>query len=114
MNLEAMRMRGRPRNRWQDKVREDGRLVGGKGWKGRIYNREEWKKFLRIARNRRILHMPRERVTGSIGLNYVMARKKKKGIKTTHQCGAVWGPKAQQSDISITTEGSSLPTRKQV
>jgi len=53
-------MRGRPRNRWHYKVREDGRLVGGKGWKERVYNREEWKKFLRMARNRRILHMPME------------------------------------------------------
>ena len=60
MNLEATRMRGRPRNRWHYKVREDGRLVGGKGWKERVYNREEWKKFLRMARNRRILHMPME------------------------------------------------------
>jgi hypothetical protein len=31
MNLEKTRLRGRPRNRWQDKVRDDGRLVGGKG-----------------------------------------------------------------------------------
>jgi len=31
MNLEATRVRGRPRNRWQDEIREDGRLVGGKG-----------------------------------------------------------------------------------
>jgi hypothetical protein len=30
MNLEATRLRGGPRNRWQDEVREDGRLVGGK------------------------------------------------------------------------------------
>jgi hypothetical protein len=28
MNFEA-RLRGRPRNRWQDKEREDGRIVGG-------------------------------------------------------------------------------------
>jgi hypothetical protein len=31
----------RPRNRWQDDVREDGRLVGGKEWKERVYNRME-------------------------------------------------------------------------
>jgi hypothetical protein len=56
MNLEATRLRGRPRNRWQDEVREDGRLVDGKGWKERVYNRGEWTKLLRTARNRRILH----------------------------------------------------------
>ena len=60
MNLETTRLRGRPRNRWQDEVREDGRLAGGKGWKERGYNREEWKKLLRTARNCRILHMPME------------------------------------------------------
>jgi hypothetical protein len=27
MNLETTRPRGRPRNRWQDEVREDGRMV---------------------------------------------------------------------------------------
>jgi hypothetical protein len=54
-NLETTRLRGRPRNRWQNEVREDGRLVGGKGWKER-----EWKKLLRTARNRHILHMPVE------------------------------------------------------
>ena len=58
INLETMRLRGRTRNRWQDEVREDERLVGGKGWKERVYNREEWKKLLRMARNRRILHVP--------------------------------------------------------
>ena len=40
MNLETTRLRGRPRNRWQDEVREDGRLVGGKGCKEGVYNRE--------------------------------------------------------------------------
>ena len=56
MNLETRKLRGRPRNRGQDKVREDRRLVGGKGWKERVYNREEWKKLLITARNCHILH----------------------------------------------------------
>ena len=60
MNLEATRLRGRPRNRWQNEMRDDGRLVGGKGWQERVYNREYWKKLLRTARNRHILHMPTE------------------------------------------------------
>jgi len=59
MNLETARLRGRPRNRWEDEVREYGRLVGGKGWKEGVYTRG-MKKLLRTARNRRILHMPME------------------------------------------------------
>jgi len=43
-------------------VREDGRIVGGEGWQEKVRNREEWKKQLRAARNRRILHMPMERI----------------------------------------------------
>ena len=60
MNLEATRLRGRPRNRWQDEMREDGRLVGQKGREERVCNREEWKKLLRMARNGHILHIPME------------------------------------------------------
>jgi len=60
MNLEAMRLRGRPRNRWQYEVREYGILVGGKWWKERVYNSGEWKKLLRTARNHHILHMAME------------------------------------------------------
>ena len=41
VNLETIRLTDRPRNRWQDELREDGRLVDGKGWKERVYNREE-------------------------------------------------------------------------
>jgi len=41
MNLETARLRGRPRNRRQDEVREDGRPVGGKEWKESVYNRQE-------------------------------------------------------------------------
>jgi hypothetical protein len=60
MNLESTRPRGRSTNRWQDKVREDGRIVGEEEWQEKVYNREEWKKLLRTARNRRILHMSME------------------------------------------------------
>jgi len=58
MNLGTRRLRGRPRNRWQDEVR---------GWKNswwrrveKLHNREEWKKLLRTAKKRSILHMPME------------------------------------------------------
>jgi hypothetical protein len=61
MNLGTTGLRGGPRNRWQDEVREDGRIVGGEKWKNKlVHNGEEWKKLLRTARNRRILHMPME------------------------------------------------------
>jgi hypothetical protein len=46
MNLGTARFRGRPRNKWQDEVREDGRIVGGEGWQGKVHNREDWKKLL--------------------------------------------------------------------
>ena len=58
MNLGTTRLTARPRNRWQDEVREDGRIVGGEGWQEKVHNGEEWKKLLRTARNLRILHMP--------------------------------------------------------
>jgi hypothetical protein len=51
MNLGTTKLRGRPRNRWQDEVREDGRIVG-EGWQEKVHNREERKKLLRTARNR--------------------------------------------------------------
>jgi hypothetical protein len=60
MNLETTRLKGRPRNRWLDEYRDVGRLVHGKWWKERVYNRGEWKKLLRMARNHHILHMPME------------------------------------------------------
>jgi hypothetical protein len=59
-NLGTARLRGRQKNRWQDEVREDGRIVVGEGWQEKVLNREEWKKLLRRARNRRILHRPKE------------------------------------------------------
>ena len=56
MNLGTERLRGRPRNRWQDDVREDGRIVDGEGWQEKVHNRGEWKKLLTAARNRHIPH----------------------------------------------------------
>jgi hypothetical protein len=64
MNLETRSPRGRPRNRWQDKVRADGSIDGGEVWQEKVYNREEWKKLLRTARNCRILHMAMEWMNG--------------------------------------------------
>ena len=60
MNMGTTRLRSKPRNRWQDELREDGRIVGGEGWQEKIRNRGEWRKLLRTARNRRILHMAME------------------------------------------------------
>ena len=57
MNLGTTRLRGKPRNRWQDEVRDDGIIDGGEVWQERTCNIEKWKKLLRTARNRLILHM---------------------------------------------------------
>ena len=46
MNLGTTRLRVRPRNRWQNVVRENGRIVGGEGQQEKVRNREEWKKLL--------------------------------------------------------------------
>jgi hypothetical protein len=59
-NLGTTKLRDRPRNRWEDEVREDGRIVGGEGWQEKVCNREEWKKLPRTARKCHILHMPTE------------------------------------------------------
>jgi hypothetical protein len=77
MNLETTRPRGRPRNRWQVEVREDGRIVGGEEWQEKAYNIEEWNKLLRMARNRRILHMPMKQnrdVDGNVTLGKMNCR----------------------------------------
>jgi hypothetical protein len=60
MNLESTRPRGRPRNRCQGEMREDGRIVGGEECQEKVYNREEWKKLLRTTKNHHILNMPME------------------------------------------------------
>jgi hypothetical protein len=45
----------RPRNRWQEEVRED-----GEDRQEKVYNREESQKILRTAKNHRILQIPME------------------------------------------------------
>ena len=60
MNFGTTSLGGRPRHRWQDVVREDGRIAGGDGWQRRVHKREEWKNLLRMARTCHILHMPKE------------------------------------------------------
>ena len=60
MNLGTTRLRGRPRNRWQDKVRGDGRIIGGEVWQEKVHNRDEWMKVLRTAMNHLILHTPKK------------------------------------------------------
>jgi hypothetical protein len=60
MNLETTRPRGRPRKRWQDEASENGSIVCGEEWQEKVHNGEEWKKLLRMVRNRRILHMSME------------------------------------------------------
>jgi hypothetical protein len=39
MNLESTIPRGRPRNRWQDEVREGRRLVSGEEWQEEVRDR---------------------------------------------------------------------------
>jgi len=60
MNLGTKRLKGRPRNRWQNEVREVGRIVSGEVWQRNLRNREECKKLLNTARKLCILHMPVE------------------------------------------------------
>jgi hypothetical protein len=62
MNLGTTRLRCRTRNRWQNEVWEDGRIVGGERWQEKVYNLKEWKKLLRKARSCCILRMLKERM----------------------------------------------------
>jgi hypothetical protein len=41
-------------------VNDNGSIVGGEEWQGKVYDREERKKLLRTERNHRILHMAME------------------------------------------------------
>jgi len=41
MNVGTTRLRGRPRNRWQDEVTEDWKIVGGDAWQKKVHKRGE-------------------------------------------------------------------------
>jgi len=45
MNLGTTRLRGRPRNRWQDEVRENRRIVCGEGWQGKYRTERNGRSF---------------------------------------------------------------------
>jgi hypothetical protein len=57
MNLESPK----PRYRWQDEVKENGRIVGGEEWQENVYNRATyitlfwicWKKYITERNGRR-------------------------------------------------------------
>jgi len=59
MNFGKTRLICRPRNRWQDEVREDGRIVSGERWQEKVHNRG-MEEAHENGRNRRILRMPTE------------------------------------------------------
>jgi hypothetical protein len=56
MNLETTTSK----NWWKDEGREYGRIVGRELWQEKAYDTKEWKKILKTARNRRVLHLPME------------------------------------------------------
>jgi hypothetical protein len=39
MNFGTTRLRGRPRKRWHDEVREDGRIAGGEKWQEKVHDK---------------------------------------------------------------------------
>jgi hypothetical protein len=41
-------------------VSKDGTIVDGEEWQDKVYNRQEWKKLLIMAKNHCILHMSME------------------------------------------------------
>jgi hypothetical protein len=52
-------LKGRPRNRWQDEVRDDERIVGGEEWQEKLYNRGV-EEAAENGKESYILHMPME------------------------------------------------------
>ena len=81
MNLETTIPRGRPRNRLLNEVKEDGRMVGGEEWQEKVYDREEWRRLLRMARNHRILYMPMDWIDLTNGMIFLGEKKNLLNVK---------------------------------
>jgi len=53
-NFHTTRPVGRPRTRWADVVQRDAlQLLGIRGWRRRVANRDEWKRLMREAKARK-------------------------------------------------------------
>jgi hypothetical protein len=49
-------------------------MVGGEEWQEKVFNREEWNKHLRTARNRHILQIPMKCMTERMTLSFMNYR----------------------------------------
>jgi hypothetical protein len=47
--VEGRRQRGRPKLRWKDGVREDGRKLGERNWRNVARNRDSWQNLQKKA-----------------------------------------------------------------
>jgi hypothetical protein len=55
-NFHTNRSVGRPRTRWAEVVQRDAlQLLGIRGWKRRVENRDEWRRLMREAKTRKSL-----------------------------------------------------------
>ena len=53
-NVYTIRPVGRPRTRWPDVVQRDAlHLLGIRGWRRRVENRNEWRRLMREAKDRK-------------------------------------------------------------
>ena len=51
----ATRLKGRPRERWEDDVRNDLRKMGVSNWKQRTQERKQWKEIIEQAKTHKEL-----------------------------------------------------------